>query len=541
MEKIQIGPWRVPRHQQLLCLWIATVTEMATGTIPNPSSMGRYLKRLPPIKECLVHCDAISACALSHEITSLWGEKLNTPLVINTYRSFLSRILLPVNEGEIFDLFSKRAAAALDEKQILLLRSIVPYCPQLPPPPRDWSNKCAFGPGAVSEVSGQLSLYRKLHLISGAAHFDDSSGPTSRIILVPKNWKKKRLIAAEPILLGYLQHGLSAALMSAIESCSPIRFSDQEQNRCRCNMSHATIDLSDASDSVLLEHVRVLMPQWHADLVSVRSSYGRFRDKTIQLNMYGTMGSACTFPVETWVFYSLTWGIMNYLGATIEELSDIRVYGDDIVVPTSWGQLTAEFLESVGFKVNKSKSYWDTSVGYRETCGVETFYDTDVSPLRLPRGTTEMWLEKVDLQCLSDFISRLARYGCFETQRVLLSSLEMWSAYRPPWARNARLGSRTTDENLPAFTVFAPMMEESDTNVHLQTKTKSNLMFSSDQWDTFVRDFILSRQRNRGFNGSSRYLTNNFHDTFVFLEGQDGGGDMPLHSYRSQQMMIRML
>lgn len=521
MEKIQIGPWCVPRAQQLLCLWVATVTEMATGTIPNPSSMGRYMKSLPSLRECLIHCDSISACALESQVTSLWGINLTTPLVINTYRSFLQRILLPVDEGDIVRSFSVRAAATLDGGKVELLNSILPYCPYLSPPPRDWSNRCAFGPGAVAEVFGQSTLYSKVQLLASQLNnAGDIRSSTSRIILVPKSWKKKRLIAAEPILLGFLQHGLASVLMDSIEQCSPIRFSDQGENRSRCNMSHATIDLSDASDSILLEHVRIMIPEWYPDLVSVRSSHGSYRDSVFPLGMYGTMGSACTFPVETWIFYSLTYGIMNYFGATPEELLDIRVYGDDIVVPVIWGQLVADFLQSVGFKVNASKSYWDTSVGYRETCGVETFYDVDVSPMRLPRGATEMWLERVDFQSLSDFLSRLAYYGCFETQRVLLSSLEYWECFRPSWMNGMRLGSRPTDENLPAFTVFAPLIEESDTNISIVKWSKNRCSFSSDEWEVFARDFIL-RPRRDSFRAKISHMTVSRVDLLSALREMD--------------------
>ncbi|DAD50663.1 TPA_asm: RNA-directed RNA polymerase [ssRNA phage SRR6960799_5] len=505
MDKIQIGPWCILRAQQLLCLWVATVTEMSTGHIPNASQMGRYLKRLPPLKECLVHCDSIKACMLSAPFVSLWGERIDDPLILNVYRSFLSRISMPVDDKGSIGAFFERAAAALDEKEDTLIRAILPYCPSLLPPARDWSNYCEFGPGAIAQIPGQLSLYRKIQLLADQeSDSNDMQDSTSRIILVPKNWKKKRLIAAEPIRLGYLQHGLATMLMRSIEACSPIRFSDQGQNRQRCDISHATLDLSDASDSVLLRHVELIMPEWYEQLLSVRSTYGRYQDTVVPLGMYGTMGSACTFPVETWVFYSLSYGIMNYLGATGEQLRDLRVYGDDIVTPVIWGQVVADFLSSVGFKVNESKSFWDSSVGYRETCGVETMNNIDITPLRLPRGSTEMWLERVDFQSFSDFLSQLPYYGCFELQRVLLSSIGNWDPFRPTRMEGARLGCRLTHDALPPFTVFAPLEDELSTNLTTEAWKKHKCVFNRDQWDTFARDYILHRQRQRWFSSIMR-------------------------------------
>lgn len=478
---------------------------MSTGHIPNASQMGRYMKRLPPLRECLVHCDSIKACMLSAPFVSLWGERIDDPLILNVYRSFLSRISMPVDDKGSIGAFFERAAAALDEKEDTLLRAILPYCPSLLPPARDWSNHCEFGPGAIAQLPGQLSLYRKIQLLTDQDSLtNDMQDSTSRIILVPKNWKKKRLIAAEPIRLGYLQHGLATILMRSIEACSPIRFSDQGQNRQRCDISHATIDLSDASDSVLLRHVELIMPDWYEQLLSVRSTYGRYQNTIVPLGMYGTMGSACTFPVETWVFYSLSYGIMNYLGATGEQLRDLRVYGDDIVTPMIWGQVVADFLSSVGFKVNESKSFWDSSVGYRETCGVETLNNTDITPLRLPRGSTEMWLERVDFQSFSDFLSQLPYYGCFELQRVLLSSIGNWDPFRPCGTKGARLGCRLTHDTLPPFTVFAPLEDESDTNLTTQAWKKHKCVFTCDQWDTFARDYVLHRQKQRWFSGVTR-------------------------------------
>lgn len=502
MDKIQIGPWSVSRQDQLKVLWIATVTEMATGSIPSPSMMGRYLKSLPPLRECLLSVDSLSASSLgSTDFRTLWGLKLQTPLIINTYRAFLKRILLPVDESDIVNQFSMRTLATLDDRQRALLRGLLPYCPSLFGPPWDWSNRCAFGPGVVSEQSGLILPYWKVKLLAQQI-VDEESSRTSRIILVPKDWKKKRLIAAEPIGLGYAQHGLASVLMQTIEDCSPIRFSDQGQNRRRCNMQHATIDLSDASDTVLLDHVSLLLPQWYDALCQVRSTHGKYRDCLYTLNMYGTMGSACTFPVETWVFYSISYGIMNYLGATYEELQDLRVYGDDIVTPLAWGQIVSDFLTETGFKVNYGKSFWGSSDGYRETCGVETFFDSDVTPIRLPRGATEKWLENVDPQSFCDFITRLTSYGCFQLARVLLSSWGDWGVFRPQWLKSSCLGSYPDRDEPKPYSAWLLTGEQLESNISQTVKCSFNKEFSQDQWDVFARDYYLAASGDMRFQAS---------------------------------------
>lgn len=474
---------------------------------------------LPPLKECIIHSTAIETGCLGNKVRTLWGTTINNPLVINTYRQFLKRVTMPVDENGIIDSFVTRASANLDDKAITLLKAIVPYTPPLVDPPKDWSNRCKFGPGQISESNRNVSEIQKIKELVKVKLADSDQPQTSRIILVPKDWKKKRLIAAEPVEKGFLQHGLASVLMDSIEQCSPIRFADQDQNRERCDMAHATIDLSDASDSVLLDHVRILMPGWHTDLERVRSTHASYDARSIELSMYGTMGSACTFPTETWVFYSLTYGIMNKLGSSIDELQDIRVFGDDIVVPEVWGETVADFLSACGFNVNRGKSFWGLANGYRETCGKETFFDRDVTPLRLPRGATEKWFESVDPASFAKFCDSLSRFGAWETARVFLDSWQGCDDLRANELKGGIIGItddpkiRTDDPHpLSAWHPYLPVRE---TNFVTTTERSCFIKFSSEEWEIFARDWFLRWQAggdrdNRFsdyFDGSCRYDT----------------------------------
>jgi len=64
----------------------------------------------------------------------------------------------------------------------------------------------------------------------------------------------------------------------------------------------------------------------------------------------------------------------------IEELSSkITVFGDDLVVPSAWRYACQDMLESVGLRVNHSKSF---SNGYfRESCGVDAYKGHLVTPV----------------------------------------------------------------------------------------------------------------------------------------------------------------
>jgi hypothetical protein len=68
------------------------------------------------------------------------------------------------------------------------------------------------------------------------------------------------------------------------------------------------------------------------------------------------------------------------------------VYGDDIIVPIEHAHRVISDLESVGLKVNESKSF--LSGKFRESCGFDGYDGWDVSPTymrrRLPRNRSEV-------------------------------------------------------------------------------------------------------------------------------------------------------
>jgi hypothetical protein len=59
----------------------------------------------------------------------------------------------------------------------------------------------------------------------------------------------------------------------------------------------------------------------------------------------------------------------------------VRIYGDDIIVPTDMVESVVESLRTFGFKVNLGKSFWTGS--FRESCGKEYYDGHDVSIVRV--------------------------------------------------------------------------------------------------------------------------------------------------------------
>jgi hypothetical protein len=102
------------------------------------------------------------------------------------------------------------------------------------------------------------------------------------------------------------------------------------------------------------------------------------------------MGSALCFPVEAMVFLTVVYhGIERALKRRVVRRDiisfgdKVRVYGDDIIVPIEYVRDVISSLELFGFKVNKSKSFWNGK--FRESCGGDFFAGHDVTPVRVRR------------------------------------------------------------------------------------------------------------------------------------------------------------
>jgi hypothetical protein len=157
-----------------------------------------------------------------------------------------------------------------------------------------------------------------------------------------------------------------------------VNLDDQSINQRRAKLgskfsSLATIDLRSASDTVAYEIVELLLPiDWVCLLNDLRSVYTKWPDGSYRKNeKFSSMGNGFTFELESLLFYAICSAVAK----------DVSVYGDDIVVPTEYFNISVEILEFFGFEINLSKSF---STGYfRESCGMEVFRGIAVSPVYL--------------------------------------------------------------------------------------------------------------------------------------------------------------
>jgi hypothetical protein len=216
--------------------------------------------------------------------------------------------------------------------------------------------------------------------------------------------KGPRLIAAEPACNQWCQQNVYDYIRSHLQSVGSrlgrsIDFRRQDLSGASAlsasgSRSHATIDLKDASDRLSTWHVQAMFRANLTLLNAMAASRTRYlrndidrRQPTIhKLRKFATMGSALTFPVQSIAFCIIALTACCYArnkGAEhwADFCTEVRVFGDDIIIP-DWAYTTMlELLEHLQFKVNTSKSF--AGKNFRESCGVDGFQGYDVTPVKV--------------------------------------------------------------------------------------------------------------------------------------------------------------
>jgi len=205
----------------------------------------------------------------------------------------------------------------------------------------------------------------------------------------------------EPAHNQYAQQSILEILVKDLEDDDligkMIRFTDQIPNqdlarRGSIRGQFSTLDLSEASDRVSLRLVARLLAPYPPLLRAVMGCRSQNADVpgfgVIHLAKFASMGSALCFPFEAMVFLTLVFiGIERELKRPLSTSeiqllrSGVRVFGDDIIVPTRYALSVVASLETYGLKVNTAKSFWTGK--FRESCGAEFYEGFDVRPVKL--------------------------------------------------------------------------------------------------------------------------------------------------------------
>lgn len=256
----------------------------------------------------------------------------------------------------------------------------------------------------------------------------------SRLVTVAKNSTSRRTITVEPVLKQFMQQGLNVVLRDNISKCrilsNCLDLAHQSHNQILALEGSrtglwATLDLSSASDLLSLELVKFVFqskPTFQDWLVRSRSTeYSDGRNHRVLLK-YAGMGNATTFPVQSVTFALLAIAaILDEVGlkptyVNVKRASRlVRVYGDDIIVPSQYSRQVVNWIEHFGLKVNTKKSFtdyknwWEHQSCFRESCGVDAYGGVDITPLYLRALPNDaVWIPNGSKQRLSTDPSAIA-------------------------------------------------------------------------------------------------------------------------------------
>ena len=299
----------------------------------------------------------------------------------------------------------------------------------------EWTRRLEEGGFPYGEYA--IPNWRYYYLLDRVSFLEPGEERPVKVTLVPKTPKTPRVIAQEPTCMQYAQQALAVPLAEYLEDpkyglLDMIGFTHQSPNQAMAMMgsldgSLATLDLSEASDRVSNLLVKEMLERWphlNEAVQSCRSLRADVRGEVINLSKFASMGSALCFPIEAMVFLTVVFhGICRVTGRPmgsklVSEVGPrVRVYGDDIIVPTEYATSVAESLELFGFKVNSHKSFWTGK--FRESCGGEFFAGEDVTISRIRRHFPERRADVQEVVSTVSLRNQLYASGLMKSVRHL--------------------------------------------------------------------------------------------------------------------------
>lgn len=312
------------------------------------------------------------------------------------------------------DRISKNLIRLLDDvtKLVARLFPVVDYDSLLP----------RHGPGAVADIRTGGDKYRfpnwptkldrmfnyeqfalaRPDLIQDCEKPPSHGEPSAKLHAVLKTLKTPRMITIEPVAHQYCQQAMlrwmRSNMPSILRPC--IDFTNQKLSgdmalAASIDGKLATVDLSAASDRLsawcverlfrhvydgeLLEYLHACRSRWLSYEIAGERKF-------LTLRKYAGQGNATTFPVQS-IFYAC----VAVAALLFEEgractyvnvrkcMHRIRVFGDDIIMPSFAVRSLVDLLGYLNLKVNVAKSHFQGN--FRESCGVDAFRGHDVTPV----------------------------------------------------------------------------------------------------------------------------------------------------------------
>lgn len=198
----------------------------------------------------------------------------------------------------------------------------------------------------------------------------------SKITTVPKDESKRRTICTEPVLNMFYQLGAKTWFERVLKRHHNIDVSNQQDHNRRLAKEasltgrFATIDLSDASDSISTALVKAVLPKdVHDTLCMLRADKARVGSEWVPLHMFSTMGNGFTFVLMTMLLSTLIRSVYRINGIHPKANVNYAVFGDDLIVSTDMYPHILQALADLGFIPNQDKSF--ATGFFRESCGAD--------------------------------------------------------------------------------------------------------------------------------------------------------------------------
>lgn len=196
--------------------------------------------------------------------------------------------------------------------------------------------------------------------------------PGNRFDSVPKDNTKRRSIAVEPLGNLLVQKAVGLGLKLTLRANGNCLFTGQQRHRMRVRTEAreiATIDFSDASNSISMLLCRLLLPTKLLKLVEAARAPMTYRREGDGIDIHpnylvSSMGNGFTFELMSLILLALG----RALGA-----DDTSVFGDDVILLRGFAPKFMEAARVLGFTVNEDKSFFRTTDRVRESCGEFTY------------------------------------------------------------------------------------------------------------------------------------------------------------------------
>lgn len=299
---------------------------------------------------------------------------------------------------------------------------------------------------------------------------------SSRFSTVPKNNEKDRPIDVQPLCNMLVQRRIGNGLRDLLRSVGHDLdvMADIHRDLIQ-NGRFATIDLSNASDSVQVKLIEFLFPASFVKLLTnSRSTFTEGLDGNFWITKkISAMGNGFTFELMTLILLAL--------GRQYDE--SFSVFGDDIIVPNQFAQELVKDLESVGFVVNKDKTFIDSK--FRESCGGN--YHDDFGYIESYDFT---WPESIhDCVVLHNKAFALAKkYPTFRRLFILLHRVVPMSLQGPrEWCENNNTQGYVQDVKLSTYfwEVSRPKNGVNRLSNPLWMRTLQSLNYNPENFNVF--------------------------------------------------------